>query len=127
MANFDINSIKVNGVHLKAFDKIYSYKVSYNKVFDEDSGRNADYEMEGTLIGVFPRLDLEIGRLTFDEASELLGVSNIANFEFSWFDFETQTFISSDYYMSNPSVEIRKLSNKKTEPFSISIIPKKKR
>jgi len=127
MANFDINSIKVNGVHLKAFDKIYSYKVSYNKVFDEDSGRNADYEMEGTLIGVFPRLDLEIGRLTFDEASELLGVSNIANFEFSWFDFETQTFLSSDYYMSNPSVEIRKLSNKKTEPFSISIIPKKKR
>lgn len=127
MANFDINSIKVNGVHLKAFDKIYSYKVSYNKVFDEDSGRNADYEMEGTLIGVFPRLDLEIGRLTFDEASELLSVSNIANFEFSWFDFETQTFLSSDYYMSNPSVEIRKLSNKKTEPFSISIIPKKKR
>ena len=127
MANFDINSIKVNGVHLKAFDKIYSYKVSYNKVFDEDSGRNADYEMEGTLIGVFPRLDLEIGRLTFDEASELLGVSNIANFEFSWFDFETQTFLSSDYYMSNPSVEIRKLSNKKTEPFTISIIPKKKR
>ena len=121
------SSIKVNGVHLKAFDKIYSYKVSYNKVFDEDSGRNADYEMEGTLIGVFPRLDLEIGRLTFDEASELLGVSNIANFEFSWFDFETQTFLSSDYYMSNPSVEIRKLSNKKTEPFSISIIPKKKR
>lgn len=127
MANFDINSIKVNGVHLKAFDKIYSYKVSYNKVFDEDSGRNADYEMEGTLIGVFPRLDLEIGRLTFDEASELLGVSNIANFEFSWFDFETQTFLSSDYYMSNPSVEIRKLSNRKTEPFSIGIIPKKKR
>ena len=119
----DKDSIKVNGISFGKYLTQADYQ--YNKLWAEDSGRNLAGTQSGTLIGIFPKIEMQFRRLTKEEVHEIAPVLDSASQTVQYYDDNkgqsvTMSTYTGDWTLSNKSINVN-------EPFSISFIAKKRR
>lgn len=120
---YDGDLLKING---KTIPHIVTYKVSRAKMW-KDSERNMSGDVRATFIGIFPKIQLEIGYTTQKELSELTQILDTDFFDVEWFDVRIQETISAKYYASDYDVELDSKSKGRYKPFSVSLVPVSKR
>lgn len=119
----DKDSIKVNGISFGKYLTQADYQ--YNKLWAEDSGRNLAGTQSGTLIGIFPKIEMQFRRLTKEEVHEIAPILDSASQTVQYYDDNkgqnvTMATYTGDWTLSNKSINVN-------EPFSISFISKKRR
>ena len=129
----DINSLqvkKVGGSYINLKDyALLEVKYGYNKLWSSDSGRNLAGKQSGTLIGIFPKIICQFGRLTKTQAETLIPILDAPRQVVKYYDpNKTQTIemttYTGDYEITNKSIID---SIHKNEPFQISFISVEKR
>ena len=105
---------------------IVSYKVSRAKLW-KDSERNMSGEVRATLIGIFPKIQIEVGYTTQEEMAKLTEILDKDYFTVTWFDVRTQETVSAKYYASDYDVELDSKHKGRYKPFSVSLVPVSKR
>jgi len=113
------NLIKINNT---ALPKLKTYDTEYVKLY-ADAGRNMAGELISTFIGKFIKITLEFAHTTGSEMSLLVGLLNNPTFSVEWFDIETQTMKTQDFYSGDfkPSL-LKKSGNGLYDPMSVNII-----
>ena len=104
-----------------------SYKVQYNKLWSEDSGRNIAGENKGTLVGIFPKILLEFGSMNEDEMAEFLSWADLPEITVTWYDAKIKGTRTASYYTNSPEIDLKSQSTMKYKRFSLNLIPNKKR
>ena len=84
-------------------------------------------DVRATLIGIFPKIQLQIGYTTQAEMAELTELIDKDFFTVTWFDVRTQETHSAKYYASDYDVELDSKSKGRYKPFSVSLVPLSKR
>ena len=115
--------IKIDG---ETIPHIVSYKIGRAKLW-KDSERNMSGEVRATLIGIFPKIQLQIGYTTQEEISELTALLDKDFFTVEWFDVRIQDTVSAKYYASDYDVELDNKSKGRYKPFSVNLVPVSKR
>ena len=123
----DKDSLIVEGLNLGPF--ILEAKISFNKIWASDTGRNLAGTYSGTLIGIFPKIIVQFRKLTKSEVELIVPILDKATQETQYYDpnKKQKTIMSTytgDYELSNKNI-IDELT--KVEGFSISFISRKKR
>ena len=115
--------IKING---ETIPHIVSYKIGRSKLW-KDSERNMSGEVRATLIGIFPKIQLQIGYTNEEEMSKLISLLDKDFFTVSWFDVRTKEMNEASYYASDYDVELDNKAKGRYKPFSVNLVPVKKR
>ena len=115
--------IKIDG---KTIPHIVTYKPTRAKLW-KDSERNMSGDVRATLIGIFPKIQLQIGYTTQEEMSELTQILDKDFFTVTWFDVRTQATTSAQYYAGDYDVELDSKHKGRYKPFSVSLVPVSKR
>ena len=115
--------VKIDGVTIP---HIVSYKIGRAKLW-KDSDRNMSGDVRATLIGIFPKIQMEIGYTTQDEMSELTQILDKDFFTVEWFDVRIGATVSTKYYASDYEVELDSKTKGRYKPFSVSLVPISKR
>lgn len=115
--------IKIDG---NAIPSIVSYKVGRNKLW-KDAERNMSGEVRATLIGVFPKIEIEVGVSSESEVTALIQLLDQAYFEVTYYDPGTGSTHTAAYYAADYSVEVLSKQKGKYKPFSVTLIPVEKR
>ncbi len=106
---------------------ISKYTIGYNKLW-ADAERNMNGDVSATLIGIFPKIELEIGGvLTTSVINTLCELFNRAYFEAEFTDPATNQKYTGRYYASDYSVELLDKARMLYKPFTINLIPVSKR
>lgn len=123
----DINSIKVNNVSLGPY--IVEAHFSYNKLWASDSGRNLAGAMSGTLIGIFPKIQVHFRKLTKSELEVIVPLLDGSSQTVSYYDPYKKAQTSMTTYTGDYEVVNKKIidSIRKNEGFEVSFIATRKR
>ena len=103
----DKDSIRVNGVSWGQY--LTSAKYEFNKLWGTDTGRNLAGEMNGTLVGIFPKIILKFRKLTVQEMNYIAPILDSSNQEVTYYDpsknnYETITTYTGDWSYENTRV-----------------------
>lgn len=120
---YDGNLVEIDGV---AIPHLVTYKIGRAKLW-KDSERNMSGDVRATLVGIFPKIQMEIGYTTQEEMSELTQIFDKDFFTVTWFDVRIQNTISAQYYASDYDVELDSKTKGRYKPFSVSLVPVSKR
>lgn len=107
--------------------KLVSYKVSYCKLWSSDTGRSMTGENKGTLIGIFPKLEITLGKMSGPEMSKFLALVNVARADVTYYDTERREPVTNSFYFGDAVDEIYRQKNMSHKPISISIVANKRR
>ena len=123
----DKNSIIINDVNMGQY--LVEAKYGFNKLWSSDSGRNLAGTQSGTLLGIFPKLILQFGKLTKTQLEVITPILDSANQTVTYYDPTkksnvTMTTYTGDYEITNKQVIS---GNAKNEGFSCSFIAVRKR
>lgn len=123
----DTNSIVINGVSMGQY--IVEAKYEFNKLWGEDSGRNLNGDMVGSLVGIYPKITLQFKPLTRSELEIITPILDSATQTLTYYDptkhsNNTITTYTGDYGVTNKNIIGGLFKN---EGFSISFISKRKR
>lgn len=124
----DKESLVIDGVNFA--DYVTEVKYGYNKLWAEDSGRNLAGTQSGTLIGIFPKLEVSFKKLTKEELETIAPILDKATQNTTYYDpvkkgLYTMSTYTGDWATLNRNI----FSNvaRANESFSISFISRKKR
>ncbi len=116
--------LKIDGVTVPNISK---YTISYNKLWAE-AERNMNGDIRATFVGIFPKIELEIGGiLTPDKMQLLCNLFNRSYFNVNFQDPATGRSVSAQYYASDFSVELLDKHRELYKPFTVNLIPVSKR
>ena len=87
----DKNSIIINGVNMGQY--LVEAKYSFNKLWSSDSGRNLAGTMSGTLIGIYPKLTLQFGRLNKTQLEIIIPILDAQNQTVTYYDPNKHLFV----------------------------------
>lgn len=116
--------LKIDGVEIP---KLISYKVSYCKLWSSDTGRSMTGENKGTLIGIFPKIEITVGKMDPWEMADFLALVNKANANVTYFDTEKLKDVTASFYFGDAVDEVNRQSNMSHKQIKISIIANKRR
>lgn len=105
---------------------IVSYKVGRAKLW-KDSERNMSGDVRATLIGIFPKIQLQIGYTDQEAMRDLTLLLDKAFFDVTWFDVRTEGTYTAQYYASDYDVELDSKVKGRYKPFSVNLVPVSKR
>lgn len=105
---------------------IVSYKIGRSKLW-KDSERNMSGDVRATLIGIFPKIQIEVGYTTQEEMSALTELLDKEFFTVTWYDVRVNETVSAKYYAGDYDVELDSKSKGRYKPFSVSLVPVSKR
>lgn len=117
------NLIKINNTTIP---KIVSYKVGRNKLW-KDADRNMNGDVRATLIGIFPKIEINIGYTTQEEMATITQLLDQAYFTVEYFDVRTQSTTTASYYAGDYSPELDNKLKGRYKPLTVSLIPVSKR
>lgn len=118
------NLIKIDG---QTIPHIVSYNVERAKLW-KDSNRNMSGDIRATLIGIFPKIKLEIGYTTQADMETLTQILDKDFFTVEWFDVRTGGLTDPiNYYASDYGVELDSKSKGRYKPFSVNLVPVSRR
>lgn len=124
----DKDSLIVNGVNFANY--VTEVKYGYNKLWAEDSGRNLAGTQSGTLIGIFPKLEVSFKKLTREELETIAPILDKATQNVTYYDpVKKGLYTMSTYTGDWATLNRNTFSNvaRANETFSISFIARKKR
>ena len=123
----DKNSIIINGVNMGQY--IVQAQYSYNKLWSSDSGRNLAGVQSGTLIGTFPKIILQFGKLTKDELEVIVPILDSARQNVTYYDPKKKQKITIETYTGDYEIVNKYIigTDRKNEGFSCSFIATSKR
>lgn len=119
----DKDSIKVNGISFGQY--LVQADYNYNKLWSEDSGRNLAGTQSGTLIGIFPKLELQFRKLTKEELHYLAPILDSASQTVEYYDDNKGEMTTMETYTGDWKVSNKGINS--NEAFNISFIAKKRR
>lgn len=120
---YDGNLIKINGTVIPA---IVNYKVGRNKLWS-NADRNMAGDVRATLIGIFPKIELEIGVTNQEQIATLTELLDTDFFEVEYFDVRVQGTTTASYYAGDYAIEILNKEKGLYKPFTVSLVPISKR
>lgn len=115
--------VKINGVTLP---HPVTYKIGRAKLW-KSSERNMNGDIRATLIGIFPKITMQVGYTTQEEISSLTQLLDQDFFEVTWFDVRIQDTVTTRYYASDYDVELDNKFKGRYKPFEVSLVPVSKR
>ena len=116
--------LQING---QTIPNIKSYKVGNNKLW-ADAERNMNGDVRATFIGVFPKIELEIGGvLTSAIVANLCALLDQPYFSVTFYDPKARTNQTAQYYASDYTIELIDKNRELYEPFTVNLIPVSKR
>lgn len=115
--------IRIDGTRIPSIKK---YKVGRNKLW-KDAERNMNGDVRATLIGIFPKIELEIGETTQEEMAQLTELLDRDYFSVTWFDVRVQGTVTASYYAGDYSTEMLSKSRGLYKSFSVNLVPVSKR
>ena len=122
----DKNSLIVNNINLGNY--IVEAKYGYNKLWSNDSGRNLAGTQSGTLVGIFPKIVVQVRKLTKSELELLTPILDNSRQTVQYYDpnkkaMTTMSTYTGDYEVVNKGI----VGHVKNEGFQISFISTKRR
>ncbi len=115
--------VRINGVKIPA---IVNYKVGRNKLW-KDAERNMSGDIRATLIGIYPKIELNIGVTTQKQMATLTQILDQDYFTVEYFDVRVQGTTTAKYYAGDYATEILSKSRGLYKPFTVSLVPVSKR
>lgn len=95
--------ITINGVSLTT-RQLENYTLTYNKLW-KNANRDMNGKVTATLIGVYPNISVNTTVLDFDDAEELSAAINEDYFNVTYWDTQTSSQKSAQYYAADHKVE----------------------
>ena len=126
------SSVKFNGKSYAngsyvTLGKQTEYTVQYCKLWSSDTGRSMTGENKGTLIGIFPKITVKLGRLSEDEMSAIINLTNQSRANVKYYDVGKKALVTASFYFGDVSAELERKSTMYHKGASFSIIANKKR
>lgn len=115
--------VQIDGITIP---HLVTYKIGRAKLW-KDAERNMNGDIRATLIGIFPKIIMQVGYTTQEEMSQLTQLLDQDYFTVTWFDVRTQETVSIQYYASDYEVELDSKSKGRYKPFEVSLVPISKR
>lgn len=119
----DINSIKINGTAVA--DKLTEAVYSFNKLWGDDTGRSLSGNFNGTLRGIFPKVELTFKPMKQSELETIVRFLDTDYQQFTYYDPYKQQNITIQTYTGDYSYTINNTDH--TSTLKISFIATKKR
>lgn len=119
MSVFSGNLLTVDGL---VIPELKTYKLTRAKLW-KDADRNMNGDIRATLIGVFPKLELEIGVTTQDRLNAICAKLDMAYFPVTYFDNKTNGLRTANFYASDYSPEMLSKSRGLWKDFTVNLIP----
>ena len=104
-----------------------AYKVAYSKLWSSDTGRSMTGENKGTLIGIFPKITVELGRMSEEDMSAIINLTMQARADVKYYDVGKRELVTASFYFGDVSAEIEKQRSMYHMGMGFSIIANKKR
>lgn len=104
-----------------------AYKVAFCKLWSSDTGRSMTGENKGTLIGIFPKITIALGRMSEEDMSAIINLTNQASADVKYYDVGKMKQVTASFYFGDVSAEIEKQRSMYHKGVSFSIIANKKR
>ena len=120
----DGSLLKVEG---KIVRKFIRYDILYEKQWAEDTGRNMAGTMEGTLIGIFPKIQIEIGSCNDSELVEIITLLNRPCVKITYYDSELQKFETANYCSDNITVSLKNQRKLNYNSYTVNLTPIRRR
>lgn len=113
--------LRLNGTSYRC---IKSYKVGRNKLWSSDTGRTMAGNMEGTLVGNFPKIMLEIEPIDEAEMSQLENLFDQALITVDYYNAKYNGMCRGNFYANDYEEEvfIERLPTMKYKSFAINLI-----
>lgn len=115
--------VKING---NVVPLIIQYKIGRAKLW-KNADRNMDGDVRATLIGIFPKIQLQVGYTTQVQMSQLTQLLDLDYFEVEWFDVRIQATVKTKYYANDYDVELYSKKRGIYKPFNVNLVPVSKR
>ena len=115
--------VKINNTTIP---HVVSYKISRAKLW-KNADRNMNGDVRATLIGIFPKIVMQVGYTTQAEIATLTQLLDQDYFTVTWFDVRTQSTVSTQYYASDYDVELDSKNEGRYKPFNVNLVPVSKR
>lgn len=115
--------VKINGTRIPY---IMSYKISRAKLW-KSSERNMAGDIRATLVGVFPKIIMQVGYTSQEQMANLTQLLDQDFFEVEWFDVRIQETVKTRYYASDYDIELDNKYKGRYKPFEVSLVPVSKR
>ena len=120
---YDGDLIKINGTKIPA---IVNYKVGRNKLW-KDAERNMNGDVRATLIGIFPKIELNIGITTQVQMATITQLLDNDYFTVEYFDVRVQGTTTAQYYASDYTSELLSKHKGLYNSFTVSLVPVSRR
>ena len=104
-----------------------AYTVAYCKLWSSDTGRSMTGENKGTLIGIFPKITVALGRMSEEDTSAIINLTMQAKANVKYYDVGKKAVVTASFYFGDVSAEIEKKRSMYHKGMSFSIIANKKR
>ena len=104
-----------------------AYSVAYCKLWSSDTGRSMTGENKGTLLGIFPKITVNLGRMNEDDMSAIINLTMQASANVKYYDVGKKGLVTASFYFGDVSAELEKQSSMYHKGNSFSIIANKKR
>lgn len=123
----DKDSFIMDGLNMGKY--LTEVEFAYNKLWASDSGRNLAGTQSGTLIGIFPKFKLSFRKLTKEELQLIAPILDKATQNTTYNDPIKGKITISTYTGDWSTLNRSTFDNvaNANEPFSISVIARKKR
>lgn len=119
----DINSIKINGTAVA--DKLTEAVYSFNKLWGDDTGRSLSGNFNGTLRGIFPKVELTFKPMKQSELETIVRFLDTDYQQFTYYDPYKQQNITIQTYTGDYSYTVNNTDH--TSTLKVSFIATKKR
>ena len=104
-----------------------AYKVQYCKLWSSDTGRSMTGENKGTLIGIFPKITVRLGKLSENDMSAIINLTNQPRADVKYYDVGAKALKTASFYFGDVSAELERKSTMMHRATEFSIIANKKR
>ena len=104
-----------------------AYSVGYHKLWASDTGRSMTGENKGTLIGIFPKISVSLGRMSEDDTNAIINLTMQAKANVKYYDVGKKASVTASFYFSDVSATIEKQRSMYHKGISFTIIANKKR
>ena len=104
-----------------------AYTVGYHKLWSSDTGRSMTGENKGTLIGIFPKITVNLGRMSEEDMSAIINLTMQARANVKYYDVGKRDLVTASFYFGDVSAELEKQTSMYHKGMSFSIIANKKR
>ena len=104
-----------------------AYKVQFCKLWSSDTGRSITGENKGTLIGIFPKITVALGKLSEGDMSAIINLTNQSRADVRYYDVGAKALTTASFYFGDVSAELERKSTMRHKATEFSIVANKKR